>query len=232
MTTEGAPSIRLRFEEVRNMIAAAAARANRDPATVSLVAVTKKVDLSTIRAAVEVGHRDFGENYVQEGLGKIEALSDPSVRWHLIGSLQSNKAARAARAFWLLHSVTSRSVAEAISRQMAADGQDARVLIQVKLAAGGQRAGVEADEVAASARMITAMPGLLLDGVMGVAPLGEPARPSFARLAAVLEDLRRLGLPRAPLTHMSAGMSADFSEAIAEGATIVRIGTAIFGDRP
>jgi len=216
---------------VREQIEECTRGTGRDVSAVTLVAVTKRVPVEAVRVAVAAGQRDFGENYVQEGIAKMEALSAPDLRWHLIGALQSNKAARAARSFHLLHSVCSQGVARVISREMAAANRDARVLLQIRLGGGPGRAGVEPHEAEAVARTVTELPGIQLDGVMGVAAPGEPARPQFARLFSVLERLRVLGLPCAPLREMSAGMSADFADAIREGATIVRVGSAIFGSR-
>jgi len=220
-----------RLVAIRGEIAECARRAGRDPRDITLVAVTKRVPVDAVRAAVAAGQKDFGENYVQEGLAKIDALASPEVRWHLIGALQSNKAARAARSFHMLHSVCTESVARAISREMVAAGRDARVLLQIRLGGGPGRGGVDPDQAEAIARMMTGLPGIELDGVMGVAAQEEPARPQFARLFALLQHLRGLGLPNAPLREMSAGMSADFADAIREGATMLRIGSAIFGRR-
>ena len=231
MSAKAATNVSERLLAVRSEISDCARSVGRDGGEITLVAVSKRVPLDVVRTAVEAGQKDFGENYVQEGIAKIEALSTSDLRWHLIGALQSNKAARAARSFHLLHSVCSESVARAISREMIAAGREARVLLQVRLGGGAGRAGVEPQAVAAMARVVTELPGIQLDGVMGVAAQGEPSRPQFARLFALLEQLRRLGLPRAPLREMSAGMSADFHDAIREGATIVRVGSAIFGER-
>ncbi|HET9062719.1 MAG TPA: YggS family pyridoxal phosphate-dependent enzyme [Candidatus Binatia bacterium] len=231
MSTDAATRIPERLLAVRGEIAKCAHSAGRKADDITLVAVTKRVPLEGVRAAVAAGQKDFGENYVQEGIGKIDALAAPDLRWHLIGALQSNKAARAARSFHLLHSVCGESVARAISREMVALGREARVLLQIRLGGGAGRAGVEPEQAEAMARALTALPGIVLDGVMGVAAPGEAARPQFARLFALLERLRGCALPRAPLREMSAGMSADFADAICEGATMVRIGSAIFGDR-
>lgn len=231
MSTGAATRVAARLLAIRGEIEEYASSAGRRAGDITLVAVSKRVPLDAVRAAVAAGQKDFGENYVQEGIGKIEALATSDLRWHLIGALQSNKAARAARSFHLLHSVCSESVARAISREMVAAGRDARVLLQIRLGGGGARAGVEPEHAEAMARVLSELPGILLDGVMGVAAQGEAARPQFARLFSLLERLRGLGLPRAPLREMSAGMSADFADAIREGATMVRIGSAIFGQR-
>ncbi|RMD82281.1 MAG: YggS family pyridoxal phosphate-dependent enzyme [Candidatus Dadabacteria bacterium] len=226
----GPAEIASRLARVREEVAEAARQSGRDPAEVRLIAVTKRVDTARIAAAIEAGQRDFGENYVQEALGKIEQFG-PDVRWHMIGQLQSNKAARAARFFFMIHSLASLSAARAISRAMAAEGRQARVLVQIHLGGGPARGGVPAEAAEDFVRQVTGMPGILVDGVMGIAPLGEPPRPHFARLREMLERLRELELPNAPLRELSAGMSGDFRDAIAEGATMVRIGEAIFGPR-
>jgi hypothetical protein len=199
---------------------------------VTLSAVSKRVAIPQIAEAVAAGQREFGENYVQEGVAKIEALANSNLRWHLIGRLQANKAARATRSFDLLHSVCSTSVAERVSREAAVLGRTVHVLLQIKLGGGEERSGVDPHEAEARARELCSLPGILLDGVMGIAPVGEDARRHFRSLYEVLERLRQADLPQAPLREMSAGMSGDFREAILEGATLVRIGTAIFGARP
>lgn len=231
LSNDTAMQVSERLVAIRGEIEQCALRAGRDPREITLVAVTKRVPVEDVRAALAAGQKEFGENYVQEGVAKIEALAAPDARWHLIGALQSNKAARAARSFHMLHSVCTESVARAISREMVQAGRNARVLMQIRLGGGPGRGGVDPNEAEAAARMITAMPGIELEGVMGVAAQDEPARPQFARLFALLERLRGLGLPHAPLREMSAGMSADFADAIREGATMLRIGSAIFGER-
>ncbi len=225
-----AATVSERLARVRERLAEAAAAAGRDPAAVRLVAVTKRIDDARIAEAIAAGQLDFGENYVQEALAKMDRFG-PEIRWHMIGQLQSNKAARVARRFALVHSLASLSAARAISRAMAAGGEKCRVLVQVRLGGGPARGGVAPDAVDDFVAQVAELPGIVVDGLMGVAPLGEPPRPHFARLRGILEHLRTLGLPNAPLSEMSAGMSGDFREAIAEGATLVRIGEAVFGPR-
>jgi pyridoxal phosphate enzyme (YggS family) len=209
-------------------VADAARDAGRAADAVQIIAASKYADADAIRAAARAGQRDFGENYVQHALAKMRALEGLPVRWHLIGALQSNKAAKAARMFELIHTLSSRSALNAISRALP-PGASCRVLVQVHLGGGSERAGLPPDEVAAFVREASA-PGVIFDGLMGVAPVGEPARPHFARLRAMLEDLRAMRLPHAPLREMSAGMSEDFVDAIREGATMVRIGRSLFGE--
>lgn len=219
------------LRRVRGGIEQACARAGRDPSGVRLVAVSKLADCSQILAAAEAGQADFGENYLQKALPKIESCSGKGLRWHMIGRLQSNKAARVASAFDLVHSLDSRKVARALSKGSIAGGSTCEVLIQVKLGGGDARGGVPPEGVYDFAAEISTLPALGLRGVMGVAPLGEPARPSFARLRRAFEDLRAQPPPGARIEVLSAGMSQDFDDAILEGATMVRIGTAIFGRR-
>jgi pyridoxal phosphate enzyme (YggS family) len=196
---------------------------------VCIIAASKYADADAIRAAAQAGQRDFGENYVQPAFAKMQALRDVAPRWHLIGALQSNKAARAARAFDLIHTLSSESALEAIARALDPE-ESCRVLVQVHLGGGGQRAGLPPGEVAGFVRRAAATRGIVVDGLMGVAPADEPARPHFTRLRALLEELRAAGLPNAPLREMSAGMSEDFEDAIREGATMIRIGRSLFGE--
>ena len=193
-----------------------------------IIAASKYADVAALRAAIEAGQRDFGENYLQQAVAKIEALGRSDLTWHFIGALQSNKAAKAARIFDLIHTLASETALAAISRATPA-GETRHVLVQIHLGGGGARAGIEPSAACDFIRAAAGAPGIRVDGLMGVAPLGEPARPHFARLRAVLEGLRALGLPHAPLREMSAGMSEDFEDAILEGATMVRIGSALFG---
>jgi pyridoxal phosphate enzyme (YggS family) len=193
--------------------------------------VSKGVRWERVKEALDAGQRDFGENYLQEAIPKIEQLGSVSPRWHFIGQLQSNKAARIARAFDLVHSLGSTSAARALSGAATAAGKVTPVMIQVRLGGGADRGGVAPEAVEALAEAICELPGLMLDGVMGIAPLGDAARPAFARLRGILDHLRGLGFPNAPLRELSAGMSADYGEAILEGATFIRIGSAIFGER-
>ncbi len=184
-----------------------------------------------MRAAWAAGVREFGENYVQEARDKCAQLSDLSeLRWHLIGSLQSNKARLAVSLFEMVQTVDRLSLAQALSRAAVERQKELSVLVEVNLAGSANRAGVAEAEALALCEQVSALPNLRLCGFMGMAPLCadvEATRPHFARLRQLFE-----GLPDSKRQVLSMGMSGDFEAAIAEGATLVRIGTALFGQRP
>lgn len=214
---------------VRQRIADAAARAGRRAEDVRLVAVTKTVEPERIAEAVAAGLTEFGENYVQEARRKISVVSGLTqvpLLWHLIGHLQSNKAKYSVELFSLIHSVHNYQLAQELGKQAEKRGKTQSVLIEVNLAEDPNRTGIAPGEAYALAEQVAAVPGLRLLGLMGMAPFGEDARPFFARLRTLWE-----ALPPANREALSMGMSGDFEAAIAEGATLVRIGTAIFGRR-
>jgi PLP dependent protein len=208
-------------ERVHARIAAACARAGRPPASVTLCAVSKSHPADAIRAAHGTGLRDFGENYVQEMVAKATELADLDIRWHFVGHVQRNKAKEVAARAALVHGVDSTALAEALDRRAEAS---LPVLVQVNAGDETSKAGVAWDEVAALVEAIRGLPRLVCTGLMTIPPPGEDNRARFRELAALAG---RLELPQ-----LSMGMSDDFEVAIEEGATIVRIGTAIFGPRP
>jgi pyridoxal phosphate enzyme (YggS family) len=221
---------------VRERIAAAARAAGRDPATVALLAVSKTWPADDIRVLAALGQQDFGENRVQELLTKAAELGDPTgptLRWHVIGQLQRNKAASVARLGAVVHSVDRRSLAEVLDRAGQEAGHPVDVLLQVDLggtpAGPAARGGAVPEGVPELADAVAAAAGLRLRGLMAVAPRGEDPGPAFERLAVVAARVRA-DHPEA--VEVSAGMSGDMEAAIAAGATIVRVGTALFGDRP
>ena len=226
-------SIQAKLQQVRQRIAAACAAADRPVQSVTLLAVGKTFDAGTLREAASCGQRAFGENYVQEALAKIDALADlrASLQWHLIGPLQSNKTREVAAAFDWVHSVDRLKVAERLSAQRPADLAPLQVCLQVNIDAEASKHGVAPDELPALARAVAALPRLSLRGLMaipapraGLAAQREPHR----RLRERFEALKAGGLT---LDTLSIGMSEDLEAAILEGATIVRIGSAIFGPR-
>jgi pyridoxal phosphate enzyme (YggS family) len=217
---------------VRARVDAAARAAGREPSSVALLAVSKTWPAPAVRALAALGQADFGENRAQELLGKAAELVDVPVRWHFIGQLQRNKAAAVARLGAVVHTVDRESLAGALDR-VGRDGEHpVDVLVQVDLggAAGelAARGGVAPDDVPALADLVAGCAGLRLRGLMAVAPRGEEPGPAFERLAALAARVRA---DHPGAVEISAGMSGDLEEAIAAGATVVRVGTALFGDR-
>lgn len=217
-----------RLAGVRARIAAAAARAGRPEGAVTLLAVSKTKAEASIREAYAAGQRDFGENYVQELAAKAAALSDlPEIRWHLIGSLQRNKVKQVVPIASMVHTVDSAALAQEIDRRAAAAGRVVPVLIEVNVGGEASKAGCAPSEVPALAKVVRSLPHLVLRGLMTIPPDTddrEQARPFFA-------ELRALGEAIGGAAELSMGMSHDYEIAIEEGATIVRVGTAIFGAR-
>jgi pyridoxal phosphate enzyme (YggS family) len=227
-------SIASNLGEVRTRIAAAARRAGRDPSDVTLVAVSKTFGIEHVRAAASAGQRDFGENKVQEGLQKIAESADTPMRWHLIGHLQSNKAKRAAGAFACIHSVDSVDLLRRLDEAAAAQGVSPEVLVQIDLAGESTKFGAAEEDARRIADAATQATAVKLAGLMLLPPWNEDqeqTRPWFVRLRELRERWLADGVPPQHLRHLSMGMSHDFEAAIEEGATIVRVGTAIFGKR-
>jgi hypothetical protein len=221
------------LQDTRARIAAACAAAGRPVPDVALLAVSKTFGPEDVREAHAAGQRAFGENYVQEALDKIAALADlrAQLEWHLIGPLQSNKTRVVAETFDWVHAVDRLKIAERLSAQRPAHLPPLQVCLQVNVSGEASKSGVAPGEVAALAAQVAALPRLRLRGLMSIpepAADFEAQRAPHRTLRALLQDLRRQGLP---LDTLSMGMSADLEAAVAEGATLVRIGTAIFGGR-
>jgi PLP dependent protein len=221
---------------VRERIARAAAANGRSADAVRLVAVSKTFGVDAIRAAIAAGQEDFGENRVQEALPKIEVLSaeHPHIRWHLIGHLQSNKARKAGRPFDAIHSVDSLELLHRLDEAAADSRRRPQILVQVDLAGEDTKFGAPPDTARAIVRAATGLTAARLVGLMTLPPFyddPDAARPVFARLRAFRDELVAEGVPATQLAELSMGMSHDFEVAIAEGATIVRVGSAIFGTR-
>lgn len=240
--TDLAHDLSERYARLQERIDEACLAAGRRRDDVCLLAVSKFHPAVDIARVAALGQVDFGENYVQEAMEKrVQLASDPAcakVRWHMTGHVQSRKASQVAGAFALIHTVDSLKLATALERRLAGDCKEVEnhqdILIEVNIAAEEQKSGVMTDALPELADYIVAScPHLSLQGLMCLPPVfdaGEAARPSFAALRGLCEGLRtRLGLP---MPQLSMGMSGDFAAAIAEGATIVRIGTDIFGPRP
>jgi len=219
---------------VRQRLARAIDRAGRFPSSVRLVAVSKTRPAGDVRAAFDAGQLEFGENRVQEALEKIAATSDIPITWHLVGHLQSNKARRAAASFACIHSIDSAEVLKRVDAAAGEAGRRTELLVQVDLAGEATKHGAPAEawlslfDAAADCRAAR-VTGLML--LPPFTPDPEDARPYFRRLRALRDELAGRGVPADMLRELSMGMSHDFEVAVEEGATIVRVGTAIFGER-
>lgn len=219
---------------IRERIAGAAGRAGRKTEDVRLIAVSKTHPIEAVRAAADAGQRDFGENKVQEALQKIAQSTDNSLRWHLIGHLQSNKARKAAAAVGSIHAIDSIELLNKVDQAARDTGRTVDVLIQVDLALEETKFGVPVSDVTTIVRAAGNCTAAKLVGLMLLPPVAEnpeDARPWFARLRGLRDELVDSGVPAERLRELSMGMSHDFEVAIEEGATMVRVGTAIFGER-
>lgn len=227
-------TIAARLARVRARIEVAARAAARDPAEVELVVVTKKRTADEVREAVAAGAERLGENYVQEALAKRAGLADVGATWHMIGPLQKNKAKYLPGHIDVVETIDGAPLAEVLSRRAAAAGATLEVLVQVNVGRESQKAGCAPEELEALLRSVGALEGLELRGLMAIPPVvddPDEARPYFRELSRLARDAAARGLlPERPVLSM--GMSDDFEVAIAEGATRVRVGTAIFGPRP
>jgi pyridoxal phosphate enzyme (YggS family) len=226
-------ALRARLADVRARIARAAGRAGRDPSSIRLIAVSKTFPAEYVRAAADAGQIDFGENKVQEALGKMDQTSDLHVRWHLIGHLQSNKAKKAAR-FDLVHSVDTPSLVEKLDEAANAAGRRLDLLVQVDLAGEATKHGAQEDQLIAIFDRVRSARSCRCVGLMILPPAvtdPDAARPYFRELRDVRERLLARGVDASMLQELSMGMSHDFEVAVEEGATMVRVGTAIFGGR-
>jgi pyridoxal phosphate enzyme (YggS family) len=222
-----------RLSSVRERIARAASRAKRDPAAVRLIAVSKTFPSDYVRAAADAGQLDFGENKVQEGLAKIAQTADLPLRWHLIGHLQSNKVKQAV-AFHAIDSIDASVLLQKVENAATQAGRTVEVLIQVDLANEPTKYGIQPDELRAALEVANACKAVQLKGLMLLPPAvddPEDARPYFSALRTLRDDLLREGRDPSTLAELSMGMSHDFEIAVEEGATMVRVGSAIFGPR-
>lgn len=227
-------TIAARLTAIRARIDAAARAAGRDPASVRLIAISKTFPIDAVRAAYDAGQRDFGENRVQEALQKISRSADLTIRWHLVGHLQTNKARKAAPAFAMIQSVDSVELLQKLDAAAAETGHAPELLIQVDLAAEATKHGAPPAEVPRLFEAAAACRAARLVGLMTLPPVPdtpEDARPWFRRLRDLRDQWQAAGVPATMLRELSMGMSGDFEVAVQEGATLVRVGTAIFGSR-
>lgn len=233
--TATATGLRERLDGVREKIATVARRCGREPKEITLVAVSKTHPVAIVREALAAGATDFGENRVQEAETKIPALGNQAARWHLIGHLQANKARRAVRLFDIVHTLDSVSLAQRLDRSCAEeDRTELPVLIQVDLAGEATKSGVPATDLTEFVRIVNRCSRLRFRGLMTLPPFfedPEQVRPFFKRLRELRDELQATGVFGDQQGELSMGMSHDFEVALEEGATIVRVGTAIFGER-
>ena len=223
-------TIRENLSRVRERIERAAQKAGRDPKEIKLVAVSKTVEVARIKEAIEAGVSILGENYVQEAEKKIEALGKP-VFWHFIGHLQSNKVRYAVRLFDVIHSIDSIPLAEELNRRAEQPDRVIKVMIEVNLSREATKFGTDEEKVLNLAKRIQSSKHLSLEGLMTMPPYfdsPEMSRPYYVALRELKERMTKEGIP---MKELSMGMSNDFEIAIEEGATYVRVGTAIFGPR-
>jgi pyridoxal phosphate enzyme (YggS family) len=219
------------LQAVGSRIGAASRRFGRDPDSVRLLAVSKTCPAESVRVAAAAGQRAFGENYLQEGVEKIAALAALGLEWHFIGPIQSNKTRQLAESFDWVHSVERLKIAERLSAQRPAGRGPLNVCLQVNVSGEASKSGCAPEAAAALAQAIARLPALRLRGLMAIpAPADDEMqqRLPFRQLREIYESLQASGLP---LDTLSMGMSQDLDAAIAEGATLVRVGTAIFGER-
>jgi pyridoxal phosphate enzyme (YggS family) len=223
-----------RLADVRQRLRQAAAQAGRRPEEVRLLAVSKTFGLDHVRAAAAAGQTEFGENRVREALQKIEGSADLKIRWHLVGTLQSNKVRKAAAAFSAIHSVNSLGLLESIDQAAAEAGTNPELLVQVDLAGEATKHGAPPDAATAIVQAGARCRAARLTGLMTIPPYfddPEKTRPYFVALRKLRATLLAGGLDPESLQELSMGMSHDFEIAVQEGATMVRLGTAIFGTR-
>ncbi|MEW6301229.1 MAG: YggS family pyridoxal phosphate-dependent enzyme [Thermodesulfobacteriota bacterium] len=221
------------YMRVREQVATAAQRCGRRPEEIVIVCAAKTKGPALIRAALAAGATDIGENYVQEAEEKIAQIPEPA-RWHLIGHLQRNKVKKALRLFTLLHSLDSVALAQELQRQCAKLGLTARALIEVNLGREQTKSGIAEDMVEPLLTALTGLPAVRVEGFMAVPPPqphAEASRPYFRALARLRAQFERFRAANIDLRELSMGMTDDYPVAIEEGATIVRIGRAIFGER-
>ena len=226
-------TIKENLERVRERVVAAAARAGRDPAAITIVAVTKTHGPEIVTQAIEAGLADVGENRVQEFLAKAPDVKLPC-RWHLVGHLQTNKVAKVIGRFALVQSVDSFRLAEHLSRSGAAAGVTTDILLEVNTSGEESKFGLPPDDVLSACELIAKLPNLRIHGLMTVGPLGSDANAggaAFVRLRRIKEGVDVARIANVSMEHLSMGMTDDFELAIAEGSTMIRLGRILFGER-
>lgn len=222
------------IQKIRDRIKRAAKACGRDPESVTLVAVTKTKGIETVETAIDLGIDIVGENYIQEAREKFNALYEKPVQWHFIGHLQSNKAKYAVRMFDLIHSVDSVKLAKEINKQAKKHDKIQKILVQVNISEEASKSGTTKKDTLEIIETISQMEHISIQGLMTMPPFfnaPDKVRPYFKELRMLCHEIDEKRMPNVKMTHLSMGMTGDFEVAIEEGATLVRIGTAIFGER-
>ena len=223
-----------RLEQVHARIKKAADACNRPLDSIHLIAVSKTMPAEVVKKAIEAGVTDLGENYIQEARDKISALATADVNWHYIGHLQSNKAKYAVRLFDLIHSVDSLKLARELNKYAQNNDKVQSILVQVNVAREDTKSGIYVENTIELLKNISQLENISVRGLMTMPPFfnaPEKVRPFFAALRKLRDEIRSEGIPNIAMDELSMGMTGDFEAAIEEGATMVRIGTAIFGER-
>ena len=222
------------IKHIQEQIAQAANACSRHPEDIKLIAVSKRKPVDMIRAAIDAGHTDFGENYIQEAVEKIDTIGKEKATWHFIGHLQSNKAKFAVKYFDLIHTVDKVKRAKEINKQAAKLGKIQDILLQINIAQEATKSGAQAPDILNLARETSKFENIRVKGLMCMPPFfadPEAARPYFKAVKEISLKIEKENLPNVSMVHLSMGMSNDFAVAVEEGATLVRVGTAIFGSR-
>lgn len=230
--------IKKNLELINHDISEAAKKANRKPQDITIISVSKKQSIETIMEGIEAGIKTLGENYINEAVNKIDTLNNPSLSWHFIGHLQSNKAKFAVKYFDLIHSVDTLKLANQINKQAEKINKTQDILIQINISEEESKSGINVKEACLLAKDISSLGNIRLRGIMGMPPFShdpENSRKYFKNLKAIKDNIQdymdKLNIPSFKLEHLSMGMSQDYKVAIEEGSTMVRIGTKIFGQR-
>jgi PLP dependent protein len=227
-------SISHRLKRIREKIAEAALRSGRNPEAIKIVGVTKTVSPESVELAIEAGLKDLGGNYIQETLQTINSLPPYDISWHFIGRLQSNKAKQAVLHFDLIHSTGSEKLAVEIDRQAELNNKIQHVLIQVKTGREDTKSGISPEDTPELVRRISRLKNISVRGLMSIPPFfdaPERVRPFFRAMHDLKKQIEDMGIMHVSMETLSMGMTGDFEVAVEEGATLVRIGTAIFGER-
>ncbi|MFO7748510.1 MAG: YggS family pyridoxal phosphate-dependent enzyme [Desulfobacteraceae bacterium] len=227
-------AIKERILNLTERIKTAAQSVGRNPEEISLVGVSKRKPAKTVARGIDQGIEILGENYIQEAMDKIDAIGRTRARWHFIGHLQSNKAKYAVRYFDLIHTVDKFKLAKEIDKQAGKIGKVQEILMQINISEEASKSGVSTEEALLLAQEIGQLDNVALTGLMCMPPFfddPEQARPYFKALAGIKKAIQEKKIPGIAMDHLSMGMSHDFTVAVEEGATLVRVGTAIFGAR-